>query len=365
MKRIFVFLGIALVILLQLNCSSEQEKINNPTLSGVTDDINAAPLVEEVNLESMYEDEVRKLATKTPVQLITVIEGTSKVIVEAEFRRVESSGFGFPLYECVLTDEAVQAMGGLAQGMSGSPVGPPGKVFGALAYGEAWAAAPHRFWVTPIGAMEATLEHTTFGEFLNPPAAPSAVVNPTYVQVKTPMTITGIDNSRLEQLSSHLSGTRFDSVEFYSRIGGAPAATPANASLNLSAGDMIGVATVTGDVVNSIGTGTVTQVYGDKFVAFGHDMFLDGQVSLPVYRAVVDGIVANTRISYKSSTVYGNPIGTITKDLRPGIVGELGPAPSMIPVNVIYQPVNSPEPIRKRHKVAYGQELSQLLLQLH
>lgn len=344
------------MILLQLNCSSEQEKINNPTLSGVTDDINAAPLVEEVNLESMYEDEVRKLATKTPVQLITVIEGTSKVIVEAEFRRVKSSGFGFPLYECVLTDEAVQAMGGLAQGMLGSPIGPPGKVFGALAYGEAWAAAPHRFWVTPIDAMEATLEHTTFGEFLNPPAAPSAVINPTYVQVKTPMTITGIDNSRLEQLSSHLSGTRFDSVEFYSRIGGAPAATPANASPNLSAGDMIGVATVTGDVVNSIGTGTVTQVYGDKFVAFGHDMFLDGQVSLPVYRAVVDGIVANTRISYKSSTVYGNPIGTITKDLRPGVVGELGPAPSMIPVNVIYQPVNSPEPIRKRHKVAYGQE---------
>ena len=97
MKRIFVFFGIALVILLQLNCSSEQEKINNPTLSGVTDDINAAPLVEEVNLDSMYEDEVRKLATKTPVQLITVIEGTSKVIVEAEFRRVKSSGFGFPL----------------------------------------------------------------------------------------------------------------------------------------------------------------------------------------------------------------------------------------------------------------------------
>ena len=358
MKRIFVFLGIALVILLQLNCSSEQEqeKIINPTLSGVADDINAAPLVEEVNLESMYEDEVRKLATKTPVQLITVIEGTSKVIIEAEFRRVQPTGFGFPLYECVLTDEAIQAMGGTAQGMSGSPVGPPGKVFGALSYGDAWAAPPHRFWVTPIDAMEATLEHTTFGEFLNPPGAPSAVVNATYAQVKTPITITGIDNSRLEQLSSHLSGTRFDSVEFYSRIGGAPAATPANASPNLSAGDMIGVATVTGDVVNSIGFGTVTQVYGDKFVAFGHDMFLDGQVSLPVYRAVVDGIVPNTRISYKSSVAYGNPIGTITKDLRPGIVGELGPPPAMIPVNVIYQPVNSPEPIRKRHKVAYGQE---------
>lgn len=358
MKRIFVFLGIAFVILLQLNCSSEQEqdKINNPTLSGVTDDINAAPLVEEVNLESMYEDEVRKLATKTPVQLITAIEGTSKVIVEAEFRRVRTSGFGFPLYECVLTDEAVQAMGGVAQGMSGSPVGTPGKVFGALAYAYDWAEAPHRFLVTPIDAMEATLDHTTFGEFLNPPAAPSAVVKSTYSAVKTPITISGIDNSRLEQLSSHLSGTRFGNVEFLAGIGSAPAATPANASPNLSAGDMIGVALATGDVVNAMAYGTVTQVYGDKFVAFGHDMFRDGYVSMPAYRAVVYGIVSNAEASYKSVSAYGNPIGTITKDLRPGIVGELGPAPPMIPVNVIYQPVNSPEPIKKRHKVAYGQE---------
>ena len=358
MKRIFVFLGIALVILLQLNCSSEQEqdKIENPTLNGVTGDINAAPLLEEVHLESMYEDDVRKLATKTPVQVITAIEGTSKVIVEAEFRRVRTSGFGYPLYECVLTDEAVQAMGGVAQGMSGSPVGLPGKVFGALAYGADWGEAPHRFLVTPIEAMEATLDHTTFGEFLNPPAAPSATVKSTYSAVKTPIAISGIDNSRLEQLSSHLSGTRFGNVEFFSGIGSAPAAAPPNASPNLSAGDMIGVALATGDVVNAIGFGTVTQVYGDKFVAFGHDMFRDGHVSMPVYRAVVYGIVANAEASYKSVSAYGNPIGTITKDLRPGIVGELGPAPPMIPVNVIYQPVNSQEPIRKRHKVAYGQE---------
>ena len=358
MKRFFVLAGIAFVILFQLGCSpdQEQDKIENPAIGDITDEFNSAPLVGEVELESMYEDEVRKLATKTPIEIITVIEGTSKVIIEAEFRKAQTSGYGFPLYECVLTDEAVQAMGGLAQGMSGSPVGPPGKVFGALAYGEAWAEAPHRFLVTPIDAMEATLDHITFGEFLNPPAAPSAVIKSTYTAVKTPITISGVDNSRLEQLSSHLSGTRFDSVEFYSRIGGAPAATPANASPNLSAGDMIGVALATGDVVNAMGFGTVTQVYGDKFVAFGHDFFRDGQASMPVYRAVVDGIVPNAEISYKSSTAYGNPIGTITKDLRPGVVGELGPAPPMIPVNVIYQPVNSPAPIRKRHKVAYGQE---------
>ena len=217
--------------------------------------------------------------------------------------------------------------------------------------------SPYRFWVTPIDAMEATLDHITFGEFLNPaPAAPGAVVNSTYTAVKTPITISGIDNNRLQQLSSHLNDTRFNNVEFFSRIGGAPGAPPANASPNLSAGDMIGVAIVTGDIVNSMGYGTVTQVYGDKFVAFGHDMFRDGKASLPVYRAVVDGIVPNTQIAYKSATAYGNPIGTVTKDLRAGIVAELGKLPSMIPVTVTYQPVNTPEPVQTHHKVAYGQE---------
>ncbi len=358
MKRFFVLAGIAIVILCQLSCSSDEEQaqIENPAIADATDGFIAAPVVGEVKLESMYEDEVRKLATKTPIEIITAIEGTSKVIVEAEFRRVQSSGFGFPLYECVLTDEAVAAMGGVAKGMSGSPVGTSGRVFGALAYGDAWAKAPHRFWVTPIDAMEATLDHHTFGEFLNPPAAPGAVVNSTYTAVKTPITISGIDPNRLQQLSSHLADTQFNNVEFFSRIGGAPAAPPANASHNLSAGDMIGVAIVTGDIVNSIGFGTVTQVYGDKFVAFGHNLLREGQASMPVYRAVVDGIVPNAEASYKSATAYGNPIGTITKDLRAGIVGVLGKLPPMIPVTVTYQPVNSPEPVQTHHKVAYGQE---------
>ena len=358
MKRFFVLAGITIMILCQLSCSpdEDQAQIENPAIVA-TDGFNAAPIVGEVELESMYEDEVRKLATKTPIEIITAIEGTSKVIVEAEFRRVQTSGFGFPLYECVLTDEAVTAMGGVAQGMSGSPVGTAGRVFGALAYGDNWAKAPHRFRVTPIDAMEAMLDHNTFGEFLNPaPAAPGAIVNATYTPVKTPVTISGIDSNRLQQLSSHLEGTRFNSVEFFSRIGGAPAAPPANASLNLSAGDMIGVFAATGDIVNIGGFGTVTQVYGDKFVAFGHALYRDGQVSMPVYRAVVDGIVPSTEIAYKSASAYGNPIGTITKDIRPGIVGELGKLPPMIPVTVSYQPVNSPEPIQKHHKVAYGQE---------
>ena len=119
---------------------------------------------------------------------------------------------------------------------------------------------------------------------------------------------------------------------------------------------MIGTAAVTGDIVNLVGYGTVTQVYDDKFVAYGHALFADGKSALPVYRAVTNGIVPNLLASYKSVSHYGQPIGTIKKDVLPAIAGELGAPPPMIPVKVSYHPANSETPIEKYHQVAYGQE---------
>lgn len=168
--------------------------------------------------------------------------------------------------------------------------------------------------------------------------------------------ITGIQPHRIQELSSHLADSRHNFVELFAHIGGAPAAPPAGTSPKLAAGDMIGVALATGDIVNAMGFGTVTQVYDDKFIAFGHSMFGDGQSALPVYRAVTNGIVPNLIASYKSASAYGNPIGTITKDLTPAVVGEFGAPPPMIPVKVSYHPANSPTAIEKHHRVAYGQE---------
>ena len=78
----------------------------------------------------MYEAEARSLTDKTPVQIVTVLEGTSRVVLNARFRGIRDFGLGFPIYECELMDEAAEAIGGIAQGMSGSPVGPPGAYHG-------------------------------------------------------------------------------------------------------------------------------------------------------------------------------------------------------------------------------------------
>ena len=347
--------------LCQWSCSPNEDQIQteNPLASDTINGLNA-PLLGDIVLENMYADEARKLTDKTPVQIVTVLEGRSRVVLQARFRGVRDFGFGFPLYECELMDEAAEAIGGIAQGMSGSPVGPPGRIMGALAYGNAFSKTPTRFWVTSIDAMEASIDHQTFGEVLAQepaPAAPTAGINTTYAPIKTPVMITGIQPHRIHELSSHLVDSRHNFVELFADIGGAPAAPSVGASPKLAAGDMIGVAVTTGDIVNTIGFGTVTQVYEDgTFIAFGHPMFAHGQSALPVYRAVVNGIVPNLRISYKSASAYGDPIGTITKDLTPAIVGELGAPPPMIPVKISYHPANSTTAIEKHHRVAYGQE---------
>ncbi|RKU23029.1 hypothetical protein C6500_02650 [Candidatus Poribacteria bacterium] len=361
MRKFFVLASIAIVVLCQLSCSpdEEQTQLENPVADDLITGFSAAPLLGDVVLENMYEDEARKLTDKTPVQIVTVLEGTSRVVLQARFRGVRDFGFGFPLYECELMDESAEAMGGIAQGMSGSPVGPPGRIMGALAYGGAFSRAPTRFWVTSIDAMEAAIDHQTFGELLAQepaPAAPAAGINATYTPVKTPVMITGIQAHRIQELSSYLTHSRYNFVELFADIGGAPAAPAAGTSLRLAPGDMIGAAIATGDIANAIGLGTVTQVYDNKFVAFGHPMFGDGKSALPVYRAVVNGIVSSLAISYKSASAYGNPIGTVTKDLTPAIVGELGSPPPMIPVKTSYHPANSPTVIEKHHRVAYGQE---------
>ena len=361
MRFYFVMTGIALLIFCHLSCSpdEEQTQLENPVADDLITGFSAAPLLGDVVLENMYEDEARKLTDKTPVQIVTVLEGTSRVVLQARFRGVRDFGFGFPLYECELMDESAEAMGGIAQGMSGSPVGPPGRIMGALAYGSVFSKAPTRFWVTSIDAMEASIDHQTFGEILAQgavPAAPAVGIHTTYTPVKTPVMITGIQSHRIQELSSYLSNARYNFVELFADIGGAPAAPAAGISSRLAPGDMIGVAIATGDIANAIGLGTVTQVYDNTFVAFGHPMFGDGKSALPVYRAVVNGIVPSLSISYKSAAAYGNPIGTVTKDLRPAIVGKLGSPPPMIPVKTSYHPVNSPTAIEKHHRVAYGQE---------
>lgn len=365
MKRFLPLASLIFLIFFQLSCGSDEEvgSISETEDSEVAEAVEVTetdegtyglPILSDVTLRSMYAAEVEALAVDSELDLITVLDGTQKVRIKVKYLGKRDLSLGFPLYEFELTDALLEERGGIASGMSGSPVGPPGRVLGALAYGDNFSTAPYRFWVTAIDAMEAARDHRPLGEFMDAQAAPH--VHRRLMPIKTPLVVSGVNPRRVEAVSERLKSWRFDAIDLVADVGGAPANAPP-ASADLEPGDMIGAAIATGDVINFTAYGTVTQVYSDgSFVAFGHPMAYGGAISLPVYRATTAGIIANLQASYKSVVKYGAPIGTLTKDLSAAVVGELGDAPAMIPVSVSYHPVNSDEPIQSESQVAYGQE---------
>ena len=371
MNHIFSVIGLMFLIFLALGCSSGEDPPDEAAPSILTDtqveapaDIEAAaeapdvlPVADGVVLAPLSTAEVEALADQTRLEILTVLEGTQRVAIPARFRGVRDFGFGFPVYECELMSASVEQMGGIASGMSGSPVGPPGRIMGALAYGDNFSTAPTRFWVTAIDAMASMRAHQTFDEALaeHLGAAPSGLARAAYAPVKIPLMVSGIKPHRLEHLAAWLKKRRFEAVELVGAVGGAPGVP--GLDRDLLAGDMIGVAVSTGDVVNSIGYGTVTEVYADNtFIAFGHPFSAhgSGKTSLPVYRAVVNGLVGNLESTYKSVSATGDVIGMVTKDLIPGIVGELGVVPERINFDLTYY--RDRHVIEKNHQVAYGEE---------
>ena len=100
----------------------------------------------------------------------------------------------------------------------------------------------------------------------------------------------------------------------------------------LTGGQPIGVAVVYGDF--SIGaTGTVTAVDGKKVVAFGHSFMHKGNVNYFMTDADVIGTIAGQSNGVKIANI-GSVIGRISQDRETGVAGTLGTFPTAVPVRM-------------------------------
>lgn len=115
--------------------------------------------------------------------------------------------------------------------------------------------------------------------------------------------------------------------------GGTVPASPTDA--NLKPGDMVGIDLIRGDFSIAAGC-TVTTVVANQILACGHPLFGLGNVSLPISRGHVLLTLASSMASTKVMTT-GGVIGTLTQDRRTAVMGKLGPAPPMIPLEVELQ----------------------------
>lgn len=100
----------------------------------------------------------------------------------------------------------------------------------------------------------------------------------------------------------------------------------------LKPGSSVGVMLSTGDFA-SAATGTVTSVFGNRVLAFGHPFMQAGDVDFPMTTAYIHDILSSLAISFKLSSPV-KVVGSIFSDRPWSVGGELGHTSRMVPVTV-------------------------------
>jgi len=235
---------------------------------------------------------------------------------------------------------AVEAAGGVAEGMSGSPVYVGGKLAGAIAY--VFPGSDHFVaGVTPIADMLRMLDYPdALGAFEEVPAGARAA---------TSLVVSGLSGRALGRLSEALErfgatvrpaasfglGAGAGASEWVGRTGSTGSSESVSGgrpAQEIKPGSAIALQLAQGDV-EITAFGTVTYVEGDKFLAFGHPVLGNGTTDLAASSALVHGVIKSDSTPFKvlSSTGW---VGAFTQDRLSGVAGRLGRQAGLIPVSV-------------------------------
>lgn len=242
----------------------------------------------------------------------TVIQGDTIEEFNVEILGVsgtETSGYSIFVR---LYGPLIEKTGGVAQGMSGSPVYVDGRLVGAVAFGKTFND-PHYCFLTPIGNMLKLIDEP-------------AVKPHNWLPKGTSLMAGGFTPFGLEYLQEKLTPLGLDAM-------GAGSAGGVGSSKALEPGSAVGAAIMQGDLtLGALGTVTWTDAQG-KILAFGHPFMQRGNSNFFMNKAWVLGCIPNMQSSYKVGNI-GEAIGTFTQDRASGIGGAVGKLPETIPVHV-------------------------------
>lgn len=281
---------------------------------------------------------VSELTAGQDVTGLTVSTGTTPDGFTGEVLGVIDDGVmpGLDMIMVRLTSDEIDRVGGIWQGMSGSPVyASDGRLIGAVAYGLAWGPSPVA-GVTPAEDMQAllgdaapvsprlagkvALPKTTAKQLVASGAATERQVDEGLSQLKVPVGVSGaISNARLKQVNKLLG---MKGIRLFRAAGTTASAEPTamipggNLAASLAYGDF-----------SAVGVGTTTMVCDDQLVGFGHPFRWTGATSMTLHGA--DAIyVQEDPVSapFKVANPSG-PVGIIDNDRRAGIAGIIGALP--------------------------------------
>ena len=235
-----------------------------------------------------------------PVEVIDIIKGD----LDSDLILIEAYG------------EKIDKAGGIASGMSGSPVYIDDQLIGAIGYG--WDDSPEYALVTPIEYM---LDLFSYNQNF-------AKNSDQIIPLKTPLVVSGLDGRALDMLETGLSNFELDVIPE-----AAGRETPEDEFV-FEAGSAIAVQMVRGDV-NAAALGTLTYRDGDDFLALGHPFTERGEVSYSVSGARINKIIpGNNSISFKLGSPLEELKGVVNVDRGAGIAGSLNRYPQVIPLQV-------------------------------
>ncbi|GAB5560990.1 MAG: SpoIVB peptidase S55 domain-containing protein [Synoicihabitans sp.] len=269
----------------------------------------------------------------------TVFQGQVPESFEVKITGViqNALGPGKSMILCELTDPRVQHMGAVA-GMSGSPLYIEGKFAGALSYQVQRFETVRFAGFTPA---EDLLEVRRIA--LDSSRSPDTTTLPTHAAHRVeggtapaglmPLTPVFSFGGLSPQVAELMAKPLAELGIATTTLGGASTESGDSSSPTpLTPGGAVGAALAVGDITLA-GTGTVSQVDGNRVLAFGHPLLGLGEVEMPMMTAEIVTILPSNMSSMKISNT-GSVIGTVRQDRLSAIYGEIGAGPDMIPVTV-------------------------------
>ena len=274
-----------------------------------------------------------------------------------------------------VSGDAIGRSGGIAHGMSGSPIYIGGKLIGALSRAASWSKEITPIGlVTPIEPMLAVIDTASGARLATAPNTPSvlhevAVVQtslppePTLVAalpdaifaypVSTPLIAVGLSGRSRDLLMEGIAaqqapagwigeflpvaiepafdGLSAQNLTLLPLAAYQPATLPIGTN-TLEPGSSIGVALATGDL--AIGAlGTLTYRDGDSLVGFGHPFISNGESEFPMTTVSIIDTMKSFQASFKLGTL-GDIIGTIFEDRTAAIGGRIGPLADTIELSL-------------------------------
>ena len=238
---------------------------------------------------------------------------------------------GIDLVMARLDSPTIQQVGGIWQGMSGSPVyASDGRLIGAVAYGFSFGASPVA-GITPFSQMQTSLNRTlpqkvavggrTARLLARRAGVTRAQAGQGFDQLPSPLAVSGVPAQVLDRKRDRAYMPKAAFV-----AGSSPAAIAPTAA-DIVAGGNLGVTFSTGDITQGA-FGTVTSVCNGLVRGFGHPFNLLGKTSYGMSGAETLYIQEDPAGPPFTMANFGPTVGTINQDRFVGVSGPLGTLPA-------------------------------------